>query len=1275
MTSVQRFISNDRNYVAGAAATLSASSTKVSKSIRQIFTNRSGNGRVVLGGNYTGNENAAIEVEILGGGAVPRTTVPAFSGVGSGALSVVSVDGGATPQTLTFTLNDMGTVTEYASLVVHNISIRSKASGAAGNSINLKVAQSLTKTATSWALLAPWPESQKTQQGEQWAFGALPLLENGELDPATPRISFGNDVEVYRPYRERVGGVWYIGMSPPLKSDIPEDTVVWKITGGYVVTVTSGATVETYGSSPALVTMHDLITALSTSALVDVIGVTQADRSPSGVAAIDIPLKTYAWILKQAGEVKLADVSATANAPTEKVVVTCLNADVVGLETWSVIGPVSGDMGLAKTGEEFEGAINFTIPKIAAASQGEGSTKWKWNPAARAEGDTGIPSVCIKPLLLGVSAKPKTLTFTYELRPNDSSCDCTKKSASGRITKECLGLEYIDMPTTFTGTALTRLKDLYGWAADTVRSNSYYAGNPTSGLPRVEPFVEDLRNMVSEFEATLLDVVGDTDAETAWDTAVTELKSDVDMYLEEYKRLTTIDAPTSLLIAEEALATGDAVSMVVTKVTSETITATAVGGIMQSGSATHSIVYFWMDAGDWKCSETLPYSVIATDTEYFYGFVYGTVADSSPATVTMSGPVLVAFSGNTELHIPAGTQLFASAGTASVVSAGAGFGVIASAEKVPYDTEIAVVLPPGTFASVSAARKAAPNDSKYGFVKAPVSKGDPATVYWYGENTGLSGLVLGDQYMPSLGAPGTWVPYDSDYDITKGSIEAIASGTTSLTITGNGDTPGADIYNIHGEGLINERHRARLAHVYVCAGMSPKSSASGIGAGDGCWQDDPSATHWWVETSGDYFPAFTNKMYVSSQQSCGSGASANVPMGQPYSTKEFGFGVVVDCEDRLKVGDSFTIKIEAADGEKPYKVGAKAEVSVVAGSAAFLAGGVTGNDTLTWGVLGSVSGNLPDYSLTTSELAYHNGGAKVSIKRGGIPFSLGDVFSLAIESGQFKWRKDVGAWSAATDIIDGPIILSDGLTAEFVSGRAPSYIAADSWSFVAEQPNAPSGVKSPSMGRWYWTGATANLVIALGASKTINTLALADYYFPAGAVVTMEGGDGSSWPKSQVMDVTSPVSVFILSTAWTVTHLRLTITAAVGGGIGWVWAGQPLTTNRDADSCVVSRKWAIERGSGSNPASLYTGSGFDSELGWDSSLTNSDVSNLISMMDYLAVNSEPLILVPHHLHPKEAMLVRVEEDYVSIEDFHQYQPNDDGHRLISMKLPLKAVLA
>lgn len=204
MTSVQRFFSG-RNNLARSAA-LSASSVRASTAIERTTARRAGGGRVRLAGQYTGHEAAQVEVEIVATGGTPRASVPQFIGVGNGQLQVQSVDATAALQGLTFTLSDLGIPTAHATLDVREVQLRARTPGDVGNAIRLTVAPHLTRTATSFALLADWAAGTTVQTGAQWDFGGLPLSAKGELDAASPRIAFGFDPQIYRPWRQLKDG-------------------------------------------------------------------------------------------------------------------------------------------------------------------------------------------------------------------------------------------------------------------------------------------------------------------------------------------------------------------------------------------------------------------------------------------------------------------------------------------------------------------------------------------------------------------------------------------------------------------------------------------------------------------------------------------------------------------------------------------------------------------------------------------------------------------------------------------------------------------------------------------------------------------------------------------------------------------------------------------------------------------------------------------------------------------------------------------------------------
>ena len=427
---------------------------------------------------------------------------------------------------------------------------------------------------------------------------------------------------------------------------------------------------------------------------------------------------------------------------------------------------------------------------------------------------------------------------------------------------------------------------------------------------------------------------------------------------------------------------------------------------------------------------------------------------------------------------------------------------------------------------------------------------------------------------------------------------------------------------------------------------------------------------------GYYLPAFSNQPYISARR--------NTETGEPYTTMEFGFGLTVACPERLKVGDTLTIRIEQVDGERPYQVGDEAVLQTIAAGPAWLAGGVDGTDVQTWRVLGSTSGPLPDYLVPTDGTAvppYAQVGVELQLAPGGIPFVLGDVFSLAVEAGQYRWRRGGGAWSALADIpADGVGALADGLTVHFDAGAAPSFAPGDAYAFAVHQPWAVSHVRDALASMWGWAGSDASMVIDLGSVQTLGAVALARYELPQGAAVAVEFSDDSvAWSAPLAMDVTRAVSVQFA--ALQARHVRFSVTAAPGGSIGWIWAGQPFATDHHASTCQRRRRWAVGRGSGPNPASLCAGVGDGWSLAWSlgadsaSVLLEDDVQQLVGLLDWAQETDEPLLFAPNYLQPRDASLVRVGADALDVSDKHEFQPNGANQRVLSAALELEPVFA
>lgn len=1177
MPSVQRYLPGHLNRA--RAATLAATSVRASTAIERTHASRAGGGRVRLGGSYTGHEATAVEVQLLAAGGTPRASVPQFVGVGNGALEVSAVAPGAALQSMTFTLADLGTATATAGLDVREVRIAARNPGAVGNSLRLTVTPALVRSPQNKSLLADWPAGQATQEGEQWDFGALPLSAKGELDAASPRLQFGTDPQVYRQWREFKDGAWRFGFSPALARGLSRGDAVFSVTGGYSVAVTDGAATESY---PGLVTFFDLLTALAASALVQVAGVVAADRTVGGQAAIDVPLRTSAWLLATGGAVALEDVVVPSGAPTQAVTVRCANADVVGRERWQVVGDVSGQLPLALTGERYtHAAIEFLIPAKAAPQQG-GDWSFTFEPAQRKEAE-GAPSVCLRPFKLGANAAPKRVQFVYKPRP-PADCDCRTVPAP-RLSDVCLGLSQEGSDMSLEPAYQTRLEALYSWRSDFFDSNTALAQaqNGFGYIASDAREVEIANGVAGELARALAEIYEVPAAADQWDV--------------ELARVITMMTPL------EGVASAGNAPIGRTAVRWGTTPAINQGQwvspVVQNGRMFQAVTLGQTDTTEPDWDAALP----IVDNYVVYGSSY---------TYWTSGET-----------VAKGKRIEPGDGRVYVATTGGVSGIYCP-----------------IFSGSSA----------------PVEDG---TVVWQWVAASSSEIHVSGDVSVELLSAGT--DYSAWALIRRGAGFEIfePSRFTQSVVAANNVPPMAPV------SAVVDMVAARMDYVRTLAGIVPKSEASGSDAGS-CWLD-PGDAMWWVDPTGRYLPAFTNQPYISARR--------DPDTGKPVSTKEFGFGLLVACPERLKIGDSISIEILNVDSRRPYNVGDEAIVQTVGAGPAWLTGGIDGDDRQTWRVVGSSSGALPNYLVPTDGTPaadYAQAGVTARLALGGIPFALGDQFSLSVEAGQYQWRRDGGAWSAAADIpVSGAAALPDGLQLTFEPGAAPSFVPGDAYIFKAHQPHAVSHVQDAQATAWAWAGAAATLEIDLGAVQPVGAVALARYQLPAGATVQAElSADGIAW-TSYLLDWSAGVCVQAVGES--ARFVRLQIAGAAGGSIGHVWAGEPLTTTHHATSVQRRRRWAVTRGDGPNAAGLYAGAGDGWALAWQDCLTQQDASALLGMVDFSQQHDEPLIFVPHYQHSKDAALVRCTPQALEVSDVFDYQPDNAQRRLLSASLDLEPV--
>lgn len=493
------------------------------------------------------------------------------------------------------------------------------------------------------------------------------------------------------------------------------------------------------------------------------------------------------------------------------------------------------------------------------------------------------------------------------------------------------------------------------------------------------------------------------------------------------------------------------------------------------------------------------------------------------------------------------------------------------------------------------------------------------------------------------------------WDALLAEVKADLNDLRSSTVT-------SDIQGYESEFLERYQGAANLAllEADIVPGKSRSSSTSA-----GCWSERPDSFYW--KASGSYLPAYNNVVYHS--------AKLNAE-GEVCSTKEFACTIVCACPQHLKVGDAVTITFDTQGSQvNTYQLGDKFSIPIIAARDLELSGGIDGDDTHTWKIIGSVLGQLPDYpSIAGAEIPYNQSGLQFLIERGGIPFELGDQWSFSVEGGKFRWKKDSGVWSGDLDI--GSQALSDGVSVMFTDGPAPSFKEGDTSKFKVSQPNSAEHAKHPTAERWTWIGPSATVTIDCGGAVSVSEIFIADHNIPNTATVLIEGSqDGflsTDW--SEAMGWNEAVLTKVLTAQVTVTHLRFVITNADDCYIGWVCAGVGLATTL-LPALSLSRKYAsITGGSNLAGSSIPMGVGWGGQLTWENSISQSELLQLIALLDYLkANNNEPVILLPHILHEGEGKLCRIDTEMVDITDVFDYQPDDPARRIQSVIIPLEPV--
>lgn len=485
-------------------------------------------------------------------------------------------------------------------------------------------------------------------------------------------------------------------------------------------------------------------------------------------------------------------------------------------------------------------------------------------------------------------------------------------------------------------------------------------------------------------------------------------------------------------------------------------------------------------------------------------------------------------------------------------------------------------------------------------------------------------------------------------------------------------TPGYDVAGVaHSTIIFEERIAANCDSILALAGISPlgKSDASTV-SDDGCWHDlEGEAYYWAIDGSarGAYLPAFNNTPYFSSRTVAGHNAA----------THEFAFQLNIACPEKLKEGDQVTLAIGNAGWSPTYQVGDVIAVSVVAASPQTLAGGQDGNADQTWHVDGDAHGAFAVFTATAGSGSYSNGGLAFDLAQGAIPFEKGSRFAFSAEGGHWRWRKNGGSWNGPLDITLAPVTLSDGISATFAPGVAPSFNAADVYKFAVRQPNAPGNLQTPTPFAWRWSGSSATLDLDMGSATAFDAIAIARHTLPAGASLTISAG--TTQGASDVLAATGlTVQPRTIAKLWdaplSARWVRIAVASATAGSIGWVTIAQAFRPSLAAD--VTPRlDYAMDRGNGINPSSTLLGRGRGCSIDWQGAILESDYNVIAAMIDWVKTNGdEPFMFFPSPTREDDSYIGKVSDDSTELQEVTGLQAMNTVERRYSAKIGLTAIL-
>jgi len=1191
-----QYLGNDRNLV--RAATLSMTNVVASNAIERTDEDEKiGGGTVTLTGPYTGAADTVIEVKIVDTTVTgtPAISAPVFSGIGNGTMTAVSATSGMAAEIFTVSLEDTGTETRQAEVPFQSAILRAIASGVSGNDIRVTIDQSgLSFSDTDFSLRNDLSVGVNEYFGDEWNFGAVYLTADGKVPGNAPRLKFGDDPQVYRAYRTYKNNRFVYGFSPSPVRTVNAGAKVFSVSGDREITISDGTTTETYSS---LITLYDALNAIrGVSSLVEVIGAVVNDSAPNGQNAVDLSVYTQSY-----AATIIKDGSDSVKAANIDLVIDndapteTLSITKIDGNLWSVKGDVSGTLSTAITNVLYDdGDYQFKIPNPPGDPNATGATIYPEFIPQPRDGE--YPSIrFIKPRV-GSAARNGTFEFVWTEKPADP-CDPTTGEFEGGPSDECLGTsETPEGVTVSDANVLRRVQQLSTFVKEFTRVNTRLYAAASNDI--------DFINKAASIHLKGINALaGGTLNYPIW---VTGHVYAVDTIVEP-----TVDSGFRYAITDAGTAGA-----------SEPTWPTTIGSSVTADGVTYLNIgkkplLMWDDALLDLKSDAHVLSAVGTLT----------IMSEWQALATLPADIsayMVPLTKNGKFY-------YAPAGTGTT-----------GASEPTYSSSF--------------------TDGSVDWIEGGTYRVDshvyPARSVLVHPLYGVFQTVLGGT---SSASEPDFKPYISSLASPTGLVEVktITDGTVIWEFLGASnvtDEAGSIVTNGNLPSAVNDdwyqRYNSAMNDILAAAGLQGNFDVTN--GGDGCWSEDEEQTGWFVYQGSDtppYMPMQTGHYYHSSKP-------ANVDGREIInSTHEFGVGLQV-CGDFID-GDKISITINGINGVNGgYQNGDQIVALVTHAEPLELGGGQTGDDTLTWSVIGSATGRYDDYALvTTAPVAYSDGGIGFLISTGGVPFKLGDSFTFGLEGGHFQWRRDGGSYSASVAIA-ATAALADGLVANFAGGVPPSWATDDKWTFSARALNGADNLRQPTDRRTTW--ATSTAITITPATTAITELAIYDHTIPSGATITLQGSDDNfaTTPLNQVITWRERD----IAVAITASRAKYRLNVSTAGSIQWLWLGTPLQAAIVSGLVELGFMTKVRRMPG---LTRRRGLGVKVE---HTALSSSSANGIVDMLESACeLDACRIGIVTKDGIPA---LVQVDAESIELNDIFGFRPTDTTDSLVSLSLEL-----